>query len=101
SVSTTSISRVSGRRARLSIFLTNMQDNPSGQEVGGSGCQPSEYLHVGDVLRPPRPAVAQVRELLLHGEHAGDAHGQDRRAIERHGLLAEGSWREQPVGESP
>ena len=63
--------------------------------------QPPEYLDVSDVLLPPWPAVAQVGELLLHGEHAGDAHGQYRRAIERAGVVAEGSWRKQPVGESP
>jgi hypothetical protein len=65
-----------------------------------SGGQPSEYLDIADVLLSPWPAVAQARELLLHGEHAGDAHGRYRRAIERPGLVAERSRREQPVGPS-
>src|SRR5215469_683740 len=63
--------------------------------------QPSEYPDIGDVLLPPWPAVAQVRELLLHREHACDAHGQYRRVIEHPGLFAERSWREQPVRPSP
>ena len=60
----------------------------------GFGGQPSECLDVVDVLLPPWPAIAQVRELLLHGEHAGDAHGQYRHAIECHWLVAEGARRE-------
>ena len=68
--------------------------------AGLSG-QPPEYLDVVDVLLPPRPAVAQVRVLLLHGEHASDAHGQYRRAIEYPRFIAEGAWREQPVRPSP
>jgi hypothetical protein len=56
--------------------------------------QPSEYLDIADVLLPPWSAVAQVRELLLHGEHAGGAHCQYWCAIEYRGLVAEGSWRE-------
>ena len=65
------------------------------------GGQLPEYPDIRDVLLPPWPAVAQVRELLLHGQHAGDAHGQHPRALECHRLVAEGSWREQPVGPSP
>jgi hypothetical protein len=42
-----------------------------------------------------------VRVLLLHGEHARDAHGQYRRAIERPRLVAEGAGRESPVRPSP
>jgi|ERR1022692_1321205 hypothetical protein len=60
----------------------------------GLGGQLSEYLEIVDVLLPPWSAVPQVRELLLHGEHAGDAHGQYRRAIECPRLVAEGAWRE-------
>ena len=36
----------------------------------GLGGQPSECLDIVNVLLPPWSAVAQVRELLLHGEHA-------------------------------
>ena len=81
----------------VSLSLAGLSLSP----VVGFGGQPSECLDVVDVLLPPRSAVAQVRELLLHGEHAGDAHGQDRRAIERHWLVAEGTARENPVGPSP
>ncbi len=71
-----------------------------GLRVGLCG-QPSEYPQFVDVLLPPWSAVAQVGELLLHGEHAGDAHGQYPRAVERSWLVSEGTWREQPVGPSP
>ena len=63
--------------------------------------QPSECLDIVNVLLPPWSAVAQVRELLLHGEHARDAHRRYRRAIEHPWLVAEGATREQPVGPSP
>lgn len=56
-----------------------------GQVVGlrvGLGDRPSEYLDIVNVLLPPWSAVAHVRELLLHCEHADDAHGRDQRAIE-------------------
>jgi hypothetical protein len=52
----------------------------------GGGCpddERSEYLDVLAVFLPPWPAVAQGRELLLHGQHAGRAH-------RRHGLPAPG-----------
>jgi hypothetical protein len=39
---------------------------PSALPLGG---QPSEYLDIFDVLLSPWPTIAQVRELLLHGEH--------------------------------
>src|SRR5215471_688888 len=68
----------------------------SGPHVGLGGQLP-EHLDVVDVLRPPWPAVAQARVLLLHGEHAGGAHGQYRHAVERPWLVAEGAGREQPV----
>jgi len=60
----------------------------------GLGGQPPEHLDVVDVLLPPWAAVAQVRVLLLHGEHPGDAHRQYRHAIEHPRLATEGAWRE-------
>src|SRR5215469_14382971 len=52
------------------------------------GCQPSEDLDIVDVLLPPGPPVAQMRELLFHGQHAGHAHSLHRRAIEHPRLVA-------------
>jgi hypothetical protein len=49
---------------------------PSVVSGGRSSGQPPEYLDIPEILLPPWSAVAQMRELLLHGEHAGDAHGQ-------------------------
>jgi hypothetical protein len=58
----------------------------------------SEYLDVVEVLLPPGTTVAQLRELLLHSEHAIDAHSENRRAIEHAWLVVEGPWREQRSG---
>jgi hypothetical protein len=76
------------QRKRASPSLAAMS---SGLRVGLGG-QPSEYLEIVDVLLPPWSAVAQAGKLLLHGEHAGNAHGHYRRAIERPWLVTEGAW---------
>jgi hypothetical protein len=55
----------------------------------GLGGQASECLDIVNVLWPPGSAVAQVGELLLHGEHARYAHGLYRRVIEHRWLGVE------------
>jgi hypothetical protein len=89
--------------AAFEYTLTDSLLAQPGRRAAGPllGDQPSEYLDIGDVFLPPWPAVAQVRKLLLHGQHAGRAHGQYRCAIESARLVAKGSRREQPVGEAP
>jgi hypothetical protein len=46
-----------------------------------------KYRDIADVLVPPWPAVAQCRELLLHRQHPGNAHGRNRDSVEQPGQL--------------